>query len=205
MLLEHKVFLAFSFLIGKRLIRGECLVEEDAECLSILNPAELHQEWHEDSVLKRKAIEITGIVQGIGYRPFVYNLALTHSVRGWVLNNERGVLIDAEGEDEALDRFIKGLAELAPPLARIETLKTSSLELRGYSDFEIRQSREISASEGFTLISPDVATCDACLAELFSLDNFRHRYPFINCTLCGPRFTIIKDIPYDRHKTTMAP
>jgi len=153
--------------------------------------------------VKRKAIEITGIVQGIGYRPFVYNLALTHSIRGWVLNNEKGVLIDAEGEDQALDRFIQGLTELAPPLARIETLNASLLEPQGFPNFEIRQSK--GASEGFTLISPDVATCEACLAELFSPLNFRHRYPFINCTLCGPRFTIIKDIPYDRHKTTMAP
>jgi len=153
--------------------------------------------------VKRKTIEITGIVQGIGFRPFVYNLALTHSIRGWVLNNEKGVLIDAEGEDQALDRFIQGLTELAPPLARIETLKASLLEPQGFPNFEIRQSTW--ASEGFTLISPDMATCDACLAELFSPVDFRHRYPFINCTLCGPRFTIIKDIPYDRHKTTMAP
>ena len=153
--------------------------------------------------MKRKAIEITGIVQGIGYRPFVYNLALTHSIRGWVLNNEKGVLIDAEGEDGALDLFIEGLTKLAPPLARIETLKASSIEPQGYPCFEIRQSK--GASEGFTLISPDVATCDPCLAELFSPGDFRYRYPFINCTHCGPRFTIIKDIPYDRHKTTMAP
>jgi hydrogenase maturation protein HypF len=152
--------------------------------------------------VKRKSIEITGIVQGIGFRPFVYNLALIHSIRGWVLNNEKGVLIDAEGEDGALEHFIEGLTRLAPPLARIETLKTRPLEPRGYSHFEIKLSK--GSSEGFTLISPDVATCNACLTELFSPGDFRHRYPFINCTLCGPRFTIIKDIPYDRHKTTMA-
>ena len=153
--------------------------------------------------MKRKAIEITGIVQGIGYRPFVYNLALTHSIRGWVLNNEKGVLIDAEGDDGDLDRFIEGLTALAPPLARIETLKAHPLEPQGYSNFEIRQSK--GTSNGFTLISPDVATCHRCLAELLSPGDFRYRYPFINCTLCGPRFTIINDIPYDRHKTTMAP
>jgi hydrogenase maturation protein HypF len=164
----------------------------------------VQQEFSEDDrVVKRKAIEITGIVQGIGYRPFVYNLALKHSIRGWVLNNEKGVLIDAEGEDGALDRFIEELTKLAPPLARIETLKASSFEPQGYPCFEIRQSK--GASEGFTLISPDVATCEACLAELLSSGDFRYRYPFINCTLCGPRFTIIKDIPYDRHKTTMDP
>ena len=152
--------------------------------------------------VKRKSIEITGIVQGIGFRPFVYNLALTHSIRGWVLNNEKGVLIDAEGEDAALERFIEGLTRRAPPLSRIETLKATALEPQGHPEFEIRRSE--GASQGFTLISPDVATCDACREELFSPANFRHRYPFINCTLCGPRFTIIKDIPYDRHKTTMA-
>jgi hydrogenase maturation protein HypF len=151
----------------------------------------------------RKTIEITGIVQGIGYRPFVYHLALAHSIRGWVLNNEKGVFIDAEGEDGSLERFIEGLTKLAPPLARIESLKALSLQPQGYPAFEIRESR--GAGEGFTLISPDVATCEACQAELFSPLNFRHRYPFINCTLCGPRFSIIKDIPYDRHKTTMAP
>ena len=153
--------------------------------------------------MKRKAIEITGIVQGIGYRPFVYNLALAHSIRGWVLNNEKGVLIDAEGEDGALDLFIEGLIRLAPSLARIETLKAKSFEPQGYTCFEIRQSK--GTSNGFTLISPDVATCHPCLAELLSPGDFRYRYPFINCTLCGPRFTIINDIPYDRHKTTMAP
>jgi len=151
----------------------------------------------------RKAIEITGIVQGIGYRPFVYHLALAHSIRGWVLNHEKGVLIDAEGEDGSLEGFIEGLTKLAPSLARIESLKVVSLQPQGYPTFEIRQSK--GASEGFTLISPDVATCEACQAELLSPGDFRYRYPFINCTLCGPRFTIIKDIPYDRHKTTMAP
>jgi hydrogenase maturation protein HypF len=151
----------------------------------------------------RKTIEITGMVQGIGFRPFVYNLALAHSIKGWVLNNEKGVLIDAEGEDGALALFIEGLTRLAPSLARIETLKARSIQPQGYPCFEIRHSK--GALDAFTLISPDVATCDACLAELFSPDNFRYRYPFINCTLCGPRFTIIKDIPYDRHKTTMAP
>lgn len=154
-------------------------------------------------MVKRKTIEITGIVQGVGYRPFVYNLALAHAIKGWVLNTETGVVIDGEGEEEALALFVEGLTRLAPSLAQVETLKAVALEPQGYSSFEIRQSR--GAGEGFTLISPDVATCEACLTELFSPGDFRHRYPFINCTLCGPRFTIITDIPYDRHKTTMAP
>ncbi|MGZ3570148.1 MAG: carbamoyltransferase HypF [Thermodesulfobacteriota bacterium] len=153
--------------------------------------------------MKRAEIGITGIVQGVGFRPFIYNLARTHSVRGWVLNNEQGVLIDAESEDGNLDQFIRDIPALAPPLARIESFQVKHLEPFGYTIFEIRKSEE--AQEKFVLISPDVATCDQCLSELFSPENFRYRYPFINCTLCGPRFTIIKDIPYDRHQTTMLP
>ncbi len=152
--------------------------------------------------MKRAEIKITGIVQGIGFRPFIYNLAQKHLIRGWVLNNEKGVFIDAESEDGNLDRFIQDIPKLAPPLARIESLDVRYLEPLGYTGFEIRKSEE--AEDKFVLISPDVATCDQCLSELFSPQNFRYGYPFINCTLCGPRFTIIKDIPYDRQKTTMA-
>jgi hydrogenase maturation protein HypF len=153
--------------------------------------------------MKRAEIGITGIVQGIGFRPFIYNLAQKHLIRGWVLNNEKGVLIDAESENGNLDQFIQDIPKLVPPLTRIESFDVKYLEPLGYSTFEIRKSEE--AQDKFVLISPDVATCDPCLSELFSPKNFRHRYPFINCTLCGPRFTIIQDIPYDRHKTTMAP
>jgi len=153
--------------------------------------------------MKRAEIEITGIVQGVGFRPFIFNLAKRHAVRGWVLNNEKGVLIDAESDDGNLDVFIHDITSLAPPLSRIESLSVRHSAPLGYSAFEIRQS-EVSEDK-FVLISPDVATCEQCLAELLSEENFRHRYPFINCTLCGPRFTIIRDVPYDRHKTTMAP
>ncbi len=143
------------------------------------------------------------MVQGIGFRPFIYGLAEAHSICGWVLNNEKGVFIDAESEDGNLDAFVRNIPKLAPPLARIESFDIQYLEPLGYTLFEIRKSEE--ALEKFVLISPDLATCDPCLSELFSSGNFRYRYPFINCTLCGPRFTIIQDIPYDRHKTTMAP
>jgi hydrogenase maturation protein HypF len=153
--------------------------------------------------MKRVGIEITGIVQGVGFRPFIYNLARMHSVRGWVVNNERGVFIDAESGDGNLDSFIRDIRSLAPPLARIESVEAKYLDPFGYKDFEIRKSED--AEDKFVLISPDVATCDRCVSELFSPQDFRYRYPLINCTLCGPRFTIIKDIPYDRHKTTMAP
>ena len=152
--------------------------------------------------MKRAEIAITGIVQGIGFRPFIYNLAKKHSISGWVLNNEEGVFIDAESDDGNLHQFIQDIPTLAPPLARIESFQVKHLEPLGYDTFEIRKSEE--TQEKFVLISPDVATCDQCLSELFSLENFRYQYPFTNCTLCGPRFTIIKDIPYDRHKTTMA-
>lgn len=153
--------------------------------------------------MKRAEIRITGMVQGIGFRPFIYNLAQKHSVRGWVLNNEKGVFIDAEGDDGNLNRFIQDIPNMAPPLSRIETFQVNYLEPFGYRLFEIKKSEE--AEEKFVLISPDVATCDSCLSELFDHKDFRYRYPFINCTSCGPRYTIIKDIPYDRHKTTMAP
>jgi hydrogenase maturation protein HypF len=153
--------------------------------------------------MKRVVIEITGIVQGVGFRPFVYNLARAHSIRGWVRNNERGVFIDAEGDDGNLESFIRDIPSLAPALARIESLEVKYLDPFGYKDFEIKKSE--GAQDKFVLISPDVATCDQCVSELFSPQDFRYRYPFINCTLCGPRFTIIKDIPYDRHRTTMAP
>ena len=153
--------------------------------------------------MKRVVIAITGVVQGIGFRPFIFNLAESLSIRGWVLNNERGVFIEAESEDGNLARFIQDIPRFAPPLARIESFDIKYLEPLGYTLFEIRKSEE--AQEKFVLVSPDLATCEPCLSELFSPGNFRYRYPFINCTLCGPRFTIIQDIPYDRHKTTMAP
>jgi hydrogenase maturation protein HypF len=152
--------------------------------------------------MKRAEIKITGIVQGIGFRPFIYNLALKHAIRGRVLNNEQGVFIDAESEEGNLDAFVQSIPRLAPPLARIESFDIKYVQPLGYTLFEIRKSEE--AQEKFVLISPDVATCDLCLSELFSRGNFRYRYPFINCTLCGPRFTIIQDIPYDRYKTTMS-
>jgi len=153
--------------------------------------------------MKRAEIRITGIVQGVGFRPFIYRLAQTHAIRGWVLNNVKGVFIDAEGEDGKLDQFIRDIPSLAPSFSKIESLEVHYPELLGYTAFEIRKSEE--AEDKFVLISPDLATCNPCLEELFSPDDFRHRYPFINCTLCGPRVTIIRDIPYDREKTTMAP
>jgi hydrogenase maturation protein HypF len=122
-------------------------------------------------------------------------------VAGWVLNHSGGVDIEVEGPASRVSGFIAALADKAPPLARIESLEAEEIELRGYDDFEIRHSQ--SQAGRYQLISPDVATCADCVRELFDPEDPRYRYPFINCTNCGPRFTIIEDIPYDRPKTTM--
>ena len=154
-------------------------------------------------VRERKArhISITGVVQGVGFRPFVYNLARRMGLSGWVLNHSGGVDIEVEGQEGTVAAFVDALEAEAPPLARIESLEARSIELPGYEGFEIRKSRrEAGRSQ---LISPDVATCDDCVRELFDPADRRYRYPFINCTNCGPRFTIIEDIPYDRPNTTM--
>ena len=146
-------------------------------------------------------ISITGVVQGVGFRPFVYNLARRLGVRGWVLNHSGGVDIEVEADPETLTAFLAGLRAEAPPLARIASLEATPIPSNGYTTFEIRHS-EAQAGR-FVLISPDVATCPDCLRELFDPADRRYRYPFINCTNCGPRFTIITDIPYDRPHTTM--
>ncbi|MGD8998076.1 MAG: acylphosphatase, partial [Anaerolineae bacterium] len=160
------------------------------------------------SQLSALRIHITGVVQGVGFRPFVYNLATELGLRGWVLNSSSGVRIEAAGAPDALDAFAERLRSEAPPLARIEDVAVTeiavpALEVPNADGFAIRHS-EASPGE-FQPISPDICICDDCLRELFDPDDRRYRYPFINCTNCGPRFTIIKDIPYDRPKTTMAP
>ena len=148
-------------------------------------------------------IHITGIVQGVGFRPFVYGVAMRNQLAGWVRNTSAGVDIEVEGEEAALDEFVRALRESPPPLARIDSLSVESLSPQGFAAFEIVHSEPVPGA--FIPISPDVSICDDCLRELFDPDDPRYLYPFINCTNCGPRFTIIKDIPYDRPKTTMAP
>jgi len=146
-------------------------------------------------------ISVRGVVQGVGFRPFVYQLATKHNLKGWVLNTSGDVKIEVEGDREALDKFVTELESMAPPLARIEGITAVGATVRGYTQFEIRHSL---AEEGkYQLVSPDIATCEACKSELLSPEDRRYRYPFTNCTNCGPRFTIIEDIPYDRPKTTM--
>jgi hydrogenase maturation protein HypF len=147
-------------------------------------------------------IHVSGIVQGVGFRPFVYNLATRLGLSGCVRNTSAGVDIAVDGPQEALEAFIKSLREEAPPLARIDDFEVSLGEPAGFDGFEILHSEAI--PDAFQPISPDVAICGDCLRELFDPGDRRYRYPFINCTNCGPRFTIIQDIPYDRPKTTMS-
>jgi len=160
------------------------------------------------SELAARHIRITGVVQGVGFRPFVYNLAVGLNLRGWVLNSSSGVEIEAVGSPEVLASFTQRLASDAPPLARIEDITVSEISPSGVA-LPIPDGFAIRHSEGkpgdFQPISPDITICDDCLRELFDPDDRRYQYPFINCTNCGPRFTIIKDIPYDRPQTTMAP
>lgn len=146
-------------------------------------------------------IVVKGVVQGVGFRPFIYQLAHSHKLKGWVLNSSRGVIIEVEGEDRELQAFIKSIGAKAPPLAKVESIDVEELPLEGFDSFSIKHSLE--EKEQFLLISPDISICDDCLKELFDPKDRRYRYPFINCTNCGPRFTIIEDIPYDRPKTTM--
>ena len=149
----------------------------------------------------RANIVVKGVVQGVGFRPFIYRLAKEHRLNGWVLNSTEGVVIEVEGDKESVEAFIADIAPKAPPLAVIEKVDATFLPPVGYSSFVIQPSQE--DEEGLVLVSPDIATCPDCLRELFDPHDRRYRYPFINCTNCGPRFTIIEGVPYDRPRTTM--
>ncbi len=152
--------------------------------------------------IKRIRLEIEGIVQGVGFRPFVYRLAARHCLGGWVRNTGRGVLIEAEGKPENLALFREAISSEAPPLAVITGLRCSEQVPAGETGFAILAS---GGGESRAMISPDCDVCPDCLAELFDPTDRRYRYPFINCTNCGPRYSIITGIPYDRPFTTMAP
>ncbi|MCJ7508373.1 MAG: carbamoyltransferase HypF, partial [candidate division Zixibacteria bacterium] len=147
-------------------------------------------------------LEIKGIVQGVGFRPFVYNLAQKHHIRGYVLNDTHGVEVKAEGKKKDIDKFILQIRTSPPPQSQIEELKLERISFKGYKSFVIRKSRKKDIKT--VLVSPDLATCDDCTKELFDPHDRRFGYPFLNCTNCGPRLTIIQDIPYDRNKTTMS-
>ncbi len=148
-------------------------------------------------------IHINGIVQGVGFRPFVYGLATRFALKGWVRNTSAGVDIEVDGEADVLDSFVKALRDEPPPLSRIDELNVTLVHAAGFRSFDILHSEAVKGA--FQPISPDFTICKDCLRELFDPTDHRYRYPFINCTNCGPRFTIIKDIPYDRPETTMAP
>jgi len=152
-------------------------------------------------VAKLAKIRVCGVVQGVGFRPFVYRLAHEYSLKGWVRNTSGNVEIEVEGDEETLDNFLTDLETKAPPMARIEKVEAIFHPIKGYTDFEICLS--LSQEGKYQLVSPDIATCDDCRREIFSPTDRRFGYPFTNCTNCGPRFTIIQDIPYDRPKTTM--
>jgi hydrogenase maturation protein HypF len=152
-------------------------------------------------VLSLSRISVRGVVQGVGFRPFVYQLAARYNLRGWVCNTSEDVRIEVEGATGDIERFLRGLREQAPPLAHIQDITVTPGRPAGYEKFEIR--RSLTEAGKYQLVSPDIATCPDCLREIFDPADRRYRYPFTNCTSCGPRFTIIADIPYDRPNTTM--
>jgi len=156
-----------------------------------------------DQLLKRYTITITGIVQGVGFRPFIYQLAQRHGLQGWVCNDAEGVQIEVQGRAAALQQFITAIRREAPPKSRIDSLDPRSLPLQPeLTTFHIAGSKD--GQSRTAQVSPDLDVCNDCLRELFDPQDRRYLYPFINCTNCGPRFSIIADIPYDRPATTMA-
>jgi len=151
----------------------------------------------------RIRIHVRGIVQGVGFRPHVYRLARAHGLVGWVSNGRRGVEIEVEGPAAARDRFLAALVADPPPLARIEAADAEPIPPEGGAEFVIRPSTDEPTVE-VAPVTPDAAICADCLRELFDRADRRYLYPFINCTRCGPRFTIVRGVPYDRPRTTMA-
>jgi hydrogenase maturation protein HypF len=153
-------------------------------------------------IRRRARVRVTGTVQGVGFRPYVYRLARELGLGGFVLNDAHGVLLEIEGRDAAVEEFLDRLAPEAPPLAALERVAAEELGPAGFNAFEIRASPRGERADA--PVTPDTATCEQCLRELFDPRDRRYRYPFINCTNCGPRFTIVCGIPYDRPYTTMA-
>lgn len=152
---------------------------------------------------QRLRIDLTGVVQGVGFRPFVYQLSHRFTLTGWVLNNSCGVRIEVEGAQKNLNLFCQQLHQQLPPLARINSLVTTPISCQFSTEFEIRASEQL--TEQSAEITPDGHVCGECLSELFDPQDRRYGYPFINCTNCGPRYSIVTAIPYDRPQTTMAP
>jgi hydrogenase maturation protein HypF len=151
--------------------------------------------------LKHLKIKLNGAVQGVGFRPFVYRIATENNLKGYIINSTDGVVIEVEGTEEDINRFLIQLNKNKPPLAHIFSQEIEELPLANFKTFEIKHSKEKGKKDVFIL--PDIATCDECLKELFNPNDRRYRYPFINCTNCGVRFSIIEKLPYDRKNTTM--
>jgi hydrogenase maturation protein HypF len=154
--------------------------------------------------MERRSIAIQGVVQGVGFRPFVYGLASRLELYGFVKNRTDGVLIEVEGEAQSLDRFLLELSSELPPLAQIDRLSWDRQSPRGDREFRIEPSETDTDTRAPVFVAADVATCAECLAEVFNPRDRRYRYPFLNCTNCGPRLTIVTGAPYDRERTTMA-
>jgi len=154
-------------------------------------------------MISARSIRVRGVVQGVGFRPFVYRLAQEHALAGWVLNGEDGVAIHAEGSEQKLAAFLEAIRTQAPPAAAISDIEILPAEPSGITGFTIRQSER--HARPTVRISPDLPVCDLCLHELSDPANPRYRYPYINCTNCGPRYTVILALPYDRPNTTMKP
>lgn len=148
-----------------------------------------------------RRLQITGVVQGVGFRPFVYRVARRHGVVGWVLNGESGVIVHAEAEAAVLDGFVASIVGAPPPAARIAEVVASEVPAEGFADFSIRESEKREAPT--VRVSPDLPVCDECLCEMLDPLDRRYGYPYINCTNCGPRYSIILALPYDRPNTTM--
>ncbi|HEY9189302.1 MAG TPA: carbamoyltransferase HypF [Sulfurovum sp.] len=148
-----------------------------------------------------RRLHITGIVQGVGFRPFVYQLARRYHLHGYIVNTAAGVTVEAEGEEGAIEAFMGSLKSELPPLARLDTLTSENSHTQGYTDFRILQSER--QSDRSALVSPDSAVCEKCLQEMNDPSDRRYGYPFINCTDCGPRYSIMETLPYDRPNTSM--
>ena len=146
-------------------------------------------------------IRVRGVVQGVGFRPFVYRLARANTLAGWVLNGEEGVEIYLEGDELRLQAFVQDLKTQTPPAASIAVVEVRPADPTGVKEFTIRESQR--HDRPTVRISPDLPVCDACLKELFDPADRRYRYPYINCTNCGPRYTVVVGLPYDRPNTTM--
>ncbi len=162
----------------------------------------MNQEVNAKNSIRRLRVVIHGAVQGVGFRPFIYRLAASLGLTGWVINSTRGVVIEAEGEMSRLNAFLLSIEKDKPSVSFIQSLESSVLDPLGYTVFEVKPSD--ASGDKTVLILPDIATCPDCLAEIFNPLDRRYQYPFTNCTNCGPRFSIIQKIPYDRINTTMA-